>query len=316
VTTDLREGTLSLMTFFSRARCLSMLALPVLAASAIAVPMASADTVVAGNQEVQGFQCLGSTCADGESAPPDGLFQEIKGTNTPGIRLAQSGGPFGTQTWDVAGNEANFFVRDTTNGSTLPFRIRPGAPTSSIDIGANGNILNRGLVQQNAGDMGSQTAADGAALLGDLAMVPVDDYTYAGATHIAPDPATFFSTFGIGSANNVLAPQDVAGVALASVKALDAQVASIQTTPGPQGLMGLTGAQGPKGDTGAMGAIGPQGPKGDPGATGPQGPAGTAADTGEIRANIANLQQQNTKLTHSVVRLQRQLNAIDTRLNR
>ena len=304
------------MTFFSRARRLGILALPVLAASVIAVPEASADTVVPGNQEVQGFQCLGPPCANGESFPPDGLYQEIKGTNTPGIRLFQTGGSFGTQTWDVAGNEANFFVRDTTNGSKLPFRIRPGAPTSSIDIGADGNVLNVGLVQQNSGGMASQTPADGSTLLSKLASVPIDDYSYSSATHIAPDPASFFTTFGIGSASNVLAPQDVAGVALASVKALDAQVASIQTTPGPQGPMGLTGAQGPKGDTGATGAIGPQGPKGDPGATGPQGPAGPAADTGELQAGIAKLKRQNTKLTHSVVRLQRQLNAIDARLNR
>ena len=34
----------------------------------------------------------------------------------------------------MAGNETNFFIRDVTNGSKLPFRIRPGAPTSSIDV--------------------------------------------------------------------------------------------------------------------------------------------------------------------------------------
>ncbi|KAA9333334.1 hypothetical protein F0P96_10205 [Hymenobacter busanensis] len=61
--------------------------------------------------------------------------------NTPGLRLEQtSTGGFTAQTWDVAGNEANFFVRDLTNGSRLPFRIRPGAPTSSIDINAVGNV--------------------------------------------------------------------------------------------------------------------------------------------------------------------------------
>ena len=38
------------------------------------------------------------------------------------------------------GNEANFFVRDVTSGSRLPFRIRPGAPTSSIDISPNGDV--------------------------------------------------------------------------------------------------------------------------------------------------------------------------------
>ncbi|HEV7518990.1 MAG TPA: tail fiber domain-containing protein, partial [Thermoanaerobaculia bacterium] len=36
--------------------------------------------------------------------------------------------------------EANFFVRDVTGGSRLPFRIRPGAPTSSIDVSASGNV--------------------------------------------------------------------------------------------------------------------------------------------------------------------------------
>jgi hypothetical protein len=49
-------------------------------------------------------------------------------------------GGFTAQTWDVAGNEANFFVRDVTGGSRLPFRIRPGAPTSSIDINASGEV--------------------------------------------------------------------------------------------------------------------------------------------------------------------------------
>jgi hypothetical protein len=34
----------------------------------------------------------------------------------------------------------NFFVRDVTNASRLPFRIRPGAPTSSIDISADGDV--------------------------------------------------------------------------------------------------------------------------------------------------------------------------------
>jgi len=62
-------------------------------------------------------------------------------SNTPAMRLEQNNsGGFTAQTWDVAGNEANFFVRDVTSGSRLPFRIRPGAPTSSIDISANGAV--------------------------------------------------------------------------------------------------------------------------------------------------------------------------------
>jgi hypothetical protein len=69
------------------------------------------------------------------------LDVHVNTTDTPAIRLEQNNsGGFTAQTWDVAGNEANFFVRDVTSGSRLPFRIRPGAPTSSIDIAATGDV--------------------------------------------------------------------------------------------------------------------------------------------------------------------------------
>ncbi|MEM6455355.1 MAG: tail fiber domain-containing protein [Acidobacteriota bacterium] len=61
--------------------------------------------------------------------------------NTPTLRLEQDGSSgFTPQTWDVAGNEAGFFIRDATNGSRLAFRIRPGAPESSIDIAPDGDV--------------------------------------------------------------------------------------------------------------------------------------------------------------------------------
>lgn len=69
------------------------------------------------------------------------LDLHVATSNTPAMRLEQNNsGGFTAQTWDVAGNEANFFVRDVTGGSRLPFRIRPGAPTSSIDISASGKV--------------------------------------------------------------------------------------------------------------------------------------------------------------------------------
>ena len=69
------------------------------------------------------------------------LDLHVATSNTPAMRLEQNNsGGFTAQTWDVAGNEANFFVRDVTGGSRLPFRIRPGAPTSSIDIDAAGDV--------------------------------------------------------------------------------------------------------------------------------------------------------------------------------
>jgi hypothetical protein len=105
-------------------------------------------------------------------------------TDTPAIRLEQNNtGGFTAQTWDVAGNEANFFVRDVTSGSRLPFRIRPGAPTSSIDIAASGNVgLNNGSpataldVSGNAltlgSDLGATTRTTATTKVSRLAMPP------------------------------------------------------------------------------------------------------------------------------------------------
>ncbi len=61
--------------------------------------------------------------------------------DTPTVRLEQDGSSgFTPQTFDIAANETNFFIRDVTNASRLPFRIRPGAPTSSIDVANDGDI--------------------------------------------------------------------------------------------------------------------------------------------------------------------------------
>ena len=65
----------------------------------------------------------------------------IKIGDTPTLRLEQDGtSGFTPQTWDVAGNETNFFIRDATTGSRLPLRIRAGAPTSSIDVASSGDV--------------------------------------------------------------------------------------------------------------------------------------------------------------------------------
>ncbi len=72
--------------------------------------------------------------------------------NTPAIRLEQNNSSgFSAQTWDLAGNESNFFIRDVTGGSKLPFRIVPGAPSNSLYI-------------KNTGDVGIGTASPNRAL--------------------------------------------------------------------------------------------------------------------------------------------------------
>ena len=61
--------------------------------------------------------------------------------DTPTLRLEQDGSSgFTPQIFDVAANETNFFIRDASNGSTLPFRIRPGAPSNSLYVHETGRI--------------------------------------------------------------------------------------------------------------------------------------------------------------------------------
>jgi hypothetical protein len=62
-------------------------------------------------------------------------------SDTPTLRLHQdSSGGWTAQTWDVAGNESNFFIRDVTNGSKLPVRIQPGTPSSTFCLKSDGKV--------------------------------------------------------------------------------------------------------------------------------------------------------------------------------
>lgn len=64
----------------------------------------------------------------------------VKG-DTPTVRLDQDGSSgWSAQVWDLAGNESNFFIRDVTGGSKLPFRIQPATPTNTLTMKDTGNV--------------------------------------------------------------------------------------------------------------------------------------------------------------------------------
>lgn len=68
------------------------------------------------------------------------LMHAVDG-NTPTLRLEQDGSSgFSSQTFDIASNEENFFIRDVTNASNLVLRIKPGAPANSLYIRNDGNV--------------------------------------------------------------------------------------------------------------------------------------------------------------------------------
>lgn len=61
--------------------------------------------------------------------------------DSPTIRLEQNGSSgFSTQTFDIATNESNFFIRDLSNGSQLPFKILPGADSDAFVIEEDNRI--------------------------------------------------------------------------------------------------------------------------------------------------------------------------------
>lgn len=69
------------------------------------------------------------------------LELHIADGDTPSVRLDQDGtSGWAAQVWDIAANETNFFVRDVTNGSKLPFRIGPSTPTSTLTLREQGFV--------------------------------------------------------------------------------------------------------------------------------------------------------------------------------
>ncbi|NNF33050.1 MAG: tail fiber domain-containing protein [Saprospiraceae bacterium] len=131
----------------------------------------------------------------------------VRDGDTPTLRLDQDGSSgFGSQIWDVAGNETNFFIRDATNGSKLPFKIKPQAPDNSLFVAANGDIglgtqspLN--ALQVESGDVqvknGSLFVPAGSLGIGvPTPTVPLDvmGNTKFTGTHIQTGDASYFAT--------------------------------------------------------------------------------------------------------------------------
>jgi hypothetical protein len=96
-------------------------------------------TILAGARTNALFVNASGKIGIGTSTPSVDLH--VKTGNTPTLRLEQDGSSgFTAQTWDLAGNEANFFIRDVNHGSKLPFRIEPNTPSNALYLDSTGNI--------------------------------------------------------------------------------------------------------------------------------------------------------------------------------
>ena len=61
--------------------------------------------------------------------------------DSPTVRLDQDGSSgWAAQSWDLCGNETNFFLRDVTNGSKLCFRVQPSTPSNTLCLKSDGKV--------------------------------------------------------------------------------------------------------------------------------------------------------------------------------
>jgi hypothetical protein len=93
-------------------------------------------TILAGAPDAALFIDDGGNVGFGTSVPE--LELHVLDGDTPALRLEQDGSVFAAQTWDVAGNEVSFFIRDRTHSSRLPLRIFADSPANSLMIRPEG----------------------------------------------------------------------------------------------------------------------------------------------------------------------------------
>ena len=164
-----------------------------------------------------------------------------------------------------------------------------GAPSRSLNVSSSGDITTVAMLSQyvHPSNVTVTGAADGGAILAALRGLTLSRYTLNddsdSAPHVGPAGAAFRSAFATGSTDDELASADMAGIALAAVKELDARVSSLALPAGATGATGATGADG--------------------------APASlVAAD-----ARIAALTKSNRKLTKGLAALKKQVKALARR---
>ena len=101
---------------------------------------------------------------------------------------------------------------------------------ANFDYRSSGNLTIAGTLTENSDRNAKRdiVAVDGARVLEQVAALPVATWTYRededGARHLGPMAQDFHAAFGLGADDTHVSPRDVAGVALAAVKELQAVV--------------------------------------------------------------------------------------------
>ena len=243
---------------------------PVLLAAAVAAGVsllfatpASADQVIPDDLIVQGSHCVGLDCVNNESFGFDTLRLKENNTRIKFDDTSTSVG-FPANDWTLSANEApsggasRFMLVDDTAGR-VPFSVSAGAPADALVISASGDVRAGRLVSQRVATL-NQAPADADRVLKGLRTLDLSTATFTAGPgaprHLGPTAEDFHLAFGLGADDGTIAPADMAGVALAAVKALDARVTALPS--GSQGTPAPAGATGPRGPAGPAGPAGPR----------------------------------------------------------
>jgi hypothetical protein len=275
-------------------RVVSAVALAASLSLVIAAPV-FADQVTPDDLIVQGSSCVGLDCVVNESFSFDTL--RLKENN---LRIKfddTSNAGFPSNDWALQANEtgaggaSRFMLVDDTAGRA-PVSVYAGAPADALVITAAGEVRAARFLSQRVGTE-NPAAADPTGVLEALRTLDLSTSAFAadpGAPrHLSPAAHDFHLAFGLGADDGTVAPADMAGVALAAVKALDARVDALHA--GPQGPAGPA-------TVGAQGVPGPQGPRGS-----------------VARWRIRRIENRNRRLKARVERLERQVNQVVERLD-
>jgi hypothetical protein len=156
------------------------------------------------------------------------------------LQLENAGAPYmrftntdSSDSWQVGMRGSAFSISNPNVNFRIlesgAIRIVRGGSTT-FNLRGNGNLTIGGTLTQNS-DVNSKhniSAVSGENVLAQLRGLPITTWTYkndeSGATHLGPMAQDFHQAFGLGEDNRHVAPLDVAGVALAAVKALEAKV--------------------------------------------------------------------------------------------
>lgn len=184
----------------------------------------------------------------GVGTPAPALELHVRDGDSPALRLEQdTSSGFAAQSWDIAGNETSFFVRDVTNGSTLPFRVRPGADSNALVV-SDDSFVGLGILSPQArlhvvGDaridgalyqLSSRAAKtgferpDASTLLDGIEQLWLGFWQYKEgdreARHFGPTAEDFHAAFGLGGDARHISPTDMAGIALGATQALREEI--------------------------------------------------------------------------------------------